>query len=378
MSEPSHAETCRIAADAIAGIPASFAPAVLVGFDGFVDSIIDVVQTRESPAVYEPMPTIATLGARITAAAGHSANIELVVKQTKIGGNGPIMANALGAQLAKVTAIGVLGEAGIDPVFRPLVERAVKVVSLGAPAFTDALEFTDGKLMLGKHFYLGNVNYEQLVKAVGGVAALKDMFRTPQGIATVNWTMCMGLTEIWRRLATDILPGLRTDRPKLFIDLADPAKRTADDIRSGLDALRQLQAHADVVLGLNGAECRQVLAVAGSHWPVAATEWESARQACELLRQRLGLSVVMCHLVKSSAYAWDGGSVGVEGFFEPKPMLTTGAGDHFNAGFFSALLAGLPPVACLQAGGATSGHYVRTGQSPTRAQLVEFLRTRGK
>jgi hypothetical protein len=378
MSTTSHAETCRIAADAVAGIPAAFAPPVLVGFDGFVDSIIDVVQTRESPSSYEAMPTIATLGARITAAAGKSANIELVVKQTKIGGNGPIMANALCAQLAKVTAVGVLGEAAIDPVFQPLAERAVKVVSLGAPAFTDALEFADGKLMLGKHFYLANVNYERLVKAVGGVPALKDMFRSAQGIATVNWTMCMGLTEIWRRLAADVLPGLRKDRPKWFVDLADPAKRTAEDLQACGSALRDLQQHADVVLGLNEAECRQVLNVMGMHWPVAQPEWEAARQACVQLRERLGVSLVMCHLVKSSACAWEGGSVGAEGFFEPKPKLTTGAGDHFNAGFFSALLAGLPPVACLQAGGATSGHYVRTGQSPTRAQVVEFLRSRAK
>src|SRR5829696_6155552 len=66
-----------------------------VGLDGFVDEIIAVVDKRKNPEQYEPMRTIDQLGKRISAAAGESSNYELVVKQVKHGGNGPIMANAL-------------------------------------------------------------------------------------------------------------------------------------------------------------------------------------------------------------------------------------------------------------------------------------------
>lgn len=375
----SQAASCAAAAAALAAFPASRKPQVLVGFDGFIDNIIAVVAKRESATTFQAMETIAELGGRITAAAGKSANFELVVKNSKIGGNGPIMANALCSQAAKVVAVGLLGVPALDPVFAPLASRATKTISIGNPGVTDALEFHDGKVMLGKITTLDGITFERLVEALGGLAAYKALLKTPAAIATVNWTMTMGMTELWLRTAREVLPGLRADRPLWFIDLADPAKRQAEDICAALTALTELQTQVDVVLGLNEAECRQILGVLGATWPTAEHEWEAARAGCDLIRTRLGLSVVMCHLVKSSACAWGNvrglvaGSVGNNGFFEPKPMITTGAGDHFNAGFLSALLAGLAPVHALQAGGATSGHYVRTAVSPSRAQLVEFL-----
>jgi hypothetical protein len=374
------ADLCRAAADSLTGLPVTARPQALVGFDGFVDHIIDVVAARESRTSYVAMPTIAALGSRITAAAGRSANLELVVKQRKIGGNGPIMANALCSQGCRVIAVGTLGQDAIDPVFAPLAERAERVISLGQPAVTDALEFSDGKVMLGKLCPLDNVSYDALLAAVGGVDGLKALLRTPRGIATVNWTMTLELTAIWERLSTDILPGLRPDRPLWFIDLADPAKRTEADIATALAVLGKLQRHAEIVLGLNEAECRQLLSVIGEHWPEAATAWQAAELCCRRIRDKLGLSFVMCHLVRSSAVAWGTiagqpeGSVSADGFFVANPLITTGAGDHFNAGFLAGLLHGIDPGQCLQIGGATSSHYVRTAESPSRAQVIDFLR----
>ncbi len=373
----SQAALCAAAASALAALPATRKPQVLVGFDGFIDNIIAVVAKRESATAFHAMETIAELGGRITAAAGKSANFELVVKKSKIGGNGPIMANALCSYDFAVTAIGLLGDAAIDPVFAPLAARASQTISLGAAASTDALEFSDGKVMLGKLLPLENVTYERLVAKLGP-EGLKHALRTAQGIATVNWTMTLGMTEIWRRLAAEVLPGLRSDRPLWFIDLADPAKRTAGDIRAALAALQELQKHVDVVLGMNEMELRQVLEVIGEPWPAQDPEWEAARAGCVTVQKRFGLSWAMCHLVKSAACAWPAGSVGLDGFFEPKPVITTGAGDHFNAGFLAALLAGLEPAHALLVGGATSGYYVRTAVSPSRAQVVDFLRAQAR
>jgi hypothetical protein len=372
-----HAELCRSAAAALRAVPASFAPEVVVGFDGFVDSIIDVVETRETPTSYRAFASIADFGKRVNDAAGKSTAFELVVRQTKIGGNGPIMANALCSYALGVTAIGVLGGEAIHPAFAPLAARAKRIVNLGPNCATDALEFHDGKLMMVKPAPLDAVTYERLIEKLGGVAGAKQLLATTGGIASVNWTMTLGMTAIWRRMAAEILPGLRQDRPLWFIDLADPAKRTQQDILAGLEAMRELQRHVEVVLGLNETECRHILAVLGLSWTPAASEWESARIACAAIRDRLGLSRIMCHLVRSSAVAWQGGSAGADGFFEPKPLITTGAGDHFNAGFFAGLLAGIKHEECLQMGGATSGYYVRTGVSPTRDQVAGFLHKHG-
>jgi hypothetical protein len=82
---------CAAAARAIGSIRDREAFKVVVGFDGFVDNIIEVVDKRISNSEYSSVETINSLGARVSAAAGESANMELVVKKSKIGGNGPIM-----------------------------------------------------------------------------------------------------------------------------------------------------------------------------------------------------------------------------------------------------------------------------------------------
>jgi len=372
------------AAAAFAAVPAQHVPRVVVGFDGFIDHIIDVVAKRASPTEYTELATISDFGSRISAAAGKSANFELVVTQSKIGGNGPIMANALCAYGCKVQVIGLLGDGTIDPVFAPLAARAESLISLGGPGVTDALEFSDGKLMLGKLTPLERMTWTNLV-AVVGLERLRQVLRQADAVATVNWTMLLGLTEIWEKIASEVLPGLRSDRPLWFVDLADPAKRTITDQQRGCRALTTLQHHVDVVLGMNEAELHQVLDALGKPWQAGGSEYEQARKGCEVVRDTLGLSFAMCHLVKSAACAWSAGSARhqghdgtagsacAEGFFEPKPLITTGAGDHFNAGFVTALLSGLHPLHALQVGGSTSGHYVRTAQSPTRSDAASFL-----
>src|SRR6266581_122121 len=88
-----------------------------IGLDGFVDEIIAVVDKRKNHEHYEPIRTIDQLGQKIRTAAGESANYELVVKQMKLGGNGPIMANALAGLGLAVTYVENLGYPNIHPVF---------------------------------------------------------------------------------------------------------------------------------------------------------------------------------------------------------------------------------------------------------------------
>jgi sugar/nucleoside kinase (ribokinase family) len=56
------------------------------------------------------------------------------------------------------------------------------------------------------------------------------------------------------------------------------------------------------------------------------------------------------------------------------PLITTGAGDHFNSGFCLGQLLGLDNAMCVLLGVATSGYYVRTAQTPTLSDLAGMLR----
>ena len=196
-----------------------------VGLDGFVDEIIHVVDKRIDFESYTRVETIAQLAERIGRAAGLSTNIELIPKQVKLGGNGPIMANALRSYGAQVTYVGCLGSPDIHQVFRELAD-ACDTYSICEPGHTDALEFTDGKLMLGKIEVLKEVNWENITAKLPPEKMVEILSRS-QLISMVNWTMIPYMNDIWETMLDDVLPKLDSpEKPLAFFDLADPEKRS--------------------------------------------------------------------------------------------------------------------------------------------------------
>jgi len=350
-------------------MPTLGAIGALIGLDGFVDEIIAVVDKRLDRQHFEPIKTIAAFGQKILKAAGQSSNYELCVKQTKLGGNGPIMANALAAAGLAVTYIGCLGYPTIHPVFAELARRA-KVLSIAEPGHTDALEFEDGKLMLGKHQSLGEVNWENLAERVGKEQLVK-LFGGAKLIGMVNWTMLPFMSDIWYMLQSEIFPRCPKRERILFVDLADPEKRTHDDISAALKILSGFQSTVSVVLGLNLKESEAIAQVLGIALP-ADSEAQIERTAGEI-RRRLGISCVVIHPRKSAAAATERESAHFSGPFVQQPKISTGAGDHFNAGFCIGRVVGLSLEESLCAGVATSGYYVRNAESPTGGQLADFI-----
>src|SRR5512138_1588379 len=187
-----------------------------VGLDGFVDDILHVVDKRETAEKYLRLPTIAQLAERLAAAAGRSTNLELVSQLTKLGGNGPIMGNALASFGLKVTYLGILGYPNLHPVFAEFAKRAT-VHSIAEPGYTDALEFEDGKVMLGKHQSLKQMNWEN-IKSRFGKAKFAGHFGSSDLVGFVNWTMLTCMSDIWSAVLKEICPTMRGPRRKLFID----------------------------------------------------------------------------------------------------------------------------------------------------------------
>jgi hypothetical protein len=368
MNTPELREKC--AQGLLAGAAKAKDMTAFVGLDGFVDEILHVVDKRESAEVYQRLPTIAKLAARLAGAAGQSTNIELVRQLTKLGGNGPIMANALASFDLKVTYLGNLGYPTLHPVFIPFSKRA-EVYSIAEPGYTDALEFEDGKIMLGKHDSLKEINWEN-IKARFGREKFAAKFQGSDLVGFVNWTMLTGMSDIWAALLKDVCPNLTGSRRKIFFDLADPEKRTPLDIQRALELITGFEKYFDVILGLNEKEAGEVGEVLGiknsDHTPEGLS-----RLALEI-NCKLPVNSVVVHPVSYALAATKGSVAVVPGPFIAKPRITTGAGDHFNSGFCLGKLLGLENELCVLTGVTTSGHYVRTAESPSIADLAAMLR----
>jgi sugar/nucleoside kinase (ribokinase family) len=340
-----------------------------VGLDGFVDEILHVVDKRENAEVYTRLPTIARLAERFAAAAGKSTNLELVTQMTKLGGNGPIMANALASFGLQVTYLGILGYPNLHPVFQDFARRA-EVHSIANPGTTDALEFEDGKIMLGKHASLKEVTWDNILDRFGR-ERFAEKFGSADLVSFVNWTMLPYMSQVWQSILKEICPAMKGPRRTIFFDLADPEKRTREDILRALDLIGQFERHFNVILGLNEKEAHEIGAVFGlktrDSTPEALAEFGLKIGA------HLQVGTLVIHPV-AYALAFSHREVHfAQGCFTARPLITTGAGDHFNSGFCLGRLLGLDNEMSLLTGVTTSGFYVRTGQSPSIAQIAAAM-----
>ncbi len=341
-----------------------------VGLDGFVDDILHVVDKRESAEKYSRLKTIALLAERLAGAAGKSTNVELVSQLTKLGGNGPIMANALASFGLQVSYLGILGYPNLHPVFAEFAKRA-EVYSIAEPGYTDALEFEDGKVMLGKHQSLKQMNWEN-IKSRFGEAKFAAKFGSADLVGFVNWTMLTYMSDIWSAVLNEICPRMKAPRRKLFVDLADPEKRTREDISKALKLIANFQAYFDVVLGLNEKESHEIGITLGLNTKDRSPE--GLTKLCQQIHKLVPVQTVVVHPTAYALASGPDGTALIEGPFTPHPKITTGAGDHFNSGFCLGKLLGLPTQRCLLVGVTTSGYYVRTGQSPSLNDLAGMLR----
>src|SRR5438128_704544 len=205
----------KCAAQLLANAGRAAQMSAFVGLDGFVDEILHVVDKRQSAQQFQRLPTIAGLAERLAAAAGRSTNVELVSQLIKLGGNGPIMANALASFDLKVTYLGILGYPNLHPVFADFAKCA-QVHSIAEPGYTDALEFEDGKIMLGKHQSLKQMTWEN-IQARFGRDRFIEKFITADLVGFVNWTMLTAMSDIWSSVLKEICPLTRGARRKLFI-----------------------------------------------------------------------------------------------------------------------------------------------------------------
>ena len=349
---------------------------MLVGIDGFVDEIIQVVDTRQDHKNYIPMRKIEDFGKRVMRAAGLSTNMEFVTTQFKLGGNGPIFSNALIEYGADLSYFGCLGVPEVHPVFRRMSDRCRRVYSICGPGYSDALEFDDGKLIFGKHSTLKEITWERVKEIFGGLTSFAAEVSACDVFGMENWTMIPHMSEIWKGIIREVFPVLpkKSVKPIVFFDLADPEKRTVKDILEALLLISTFEQKFRVILGLNEKELFEIAGVLDVAPDGAADRLVMMKSVISEVYEKLNISCLVVHPVKEAMACVNGDFYYTDGPYCEAPVLTTGAGDNFNAGFVFGQALGLDPHSSLLLGVATSGFYVRNARSPQINEQIAFLK----
>ncbi len=342
----------------------------VVGLDGFIDEIVHVVALRKNHEEYERLVSMSEYADRIKSFAGMSGNIEYVTQRIKIGGNGPIMANAIASLDVPTTYIGNIGWPDVNPVFKPMEERA-DLITLAEACHTDAIEFHDGKIMIGKMTPVKDVNWDRLMQVVG-LEKLTYLMETADLLALVNWSMLPHMADIWDNMIEKVCPRLDPGRERfIFFDLADPQKRPVEDMKRMLALVQRFSEFYRVIFGLNERESYQIAQALGIDTAEGAPD--RVEQVCAAISDKLGIYCMVVHPVEFAVTTINGKTYRQDGPHTTRPVITTGAGDHFNAAFCLGNMLGMDPQTCLLMGVCCSGYYVMTGKTPGLSDLMGFM-----
>jgi hypothetical protein len=163
-----------------------------IGFDGFVDSIVRVVDCHKSDG-RTLISSIDAFGQRILGAKGKSTNVELETVSKKIGGNGPILSEALRQLGLSTTYIGTVEH----EMFKQF-SRDNGAISIGEPGETLALEFKDGKIIFGEMRDVAKLAIDWIFRHVGR-QYFAEILNSCDLLCFVNWTF-PSICLIWKNV----------------------------------------------------------------------------------------------------------------------------------------------------------------------------------
>jgi hypothetical protein len=338
---------------------------VTAGFDGFVDTIVRIIKEKKTGRPPAYFKTIQQFGNYINDKSGASFSLEVDETGSRLGGNMPILGNALGHLGVHVNCVGAMGYPVSHAVFAEL-SRNCKLYSFAEPGNSTAYEFNDGKILLGQNGQLNAAGWEMIKNKIG-IDTLTDLYRDSDLLCLVNWSEIDASTDIWKGLLRDVMP-MTGNKPLSFFDLSDCSKRSEKAIREAIMLLKEFSAYTKVALGLNHNEAK--LVYQALFQKKAPREFE---RTGEKIFEKLEIETLVLHSSKQAIGYGREGVHSVKTFFVKDPAISTGAGDNFNAGLCAARLLEWDMKLSLALANAVAGSYVSSGEQQDLEGIIKYI-----
>ncbi len=340
---------------------------VVSGFDAMVDQISQVVGERTTPEKFKPMKSIDELGAWTTSCAGKSGLREALLLEETAGGCTQNMGDGIASLGFMLDVYACLGEP-VHWVFESFVNKCHVFHSIMEPGKVSCYEFDDGKIMLAYLSHFAQLTPASLSEKISDGAFLQSC-KKASAIAFTSWSLFPYMTDCWKYLQSEVLSKLK-HKPHIYIDLADPASRSSEDILGMLDSLKDFEVIGRTTLSLNGNEANQLACLLKID--NGSDSDQKMLNLAQQLREYCQISEVGIHLVKKAVSATSQEVKIIEGPYCENPIRTVGAGDRYNAGYIAGLLLNLNLEKRLLLGNITSGFFVTKARSASVEELLSF------
>lgn len=346
---------------------------VFVGFDGFVDKIKKAVKVKqETGTIY--FESIGEFAERIALAAGKSGQIQMDILRTKLGGNAPILSNTLGKLGVRTFCLGSMGYPKQHEIFSGMSSLS-EAISVLNPGFSDAVEFSDGKIIFSELEVFDRYNWEH-IKKNAGLEKLRNVVSESALLAFVDWANLPHASNIWKGMLDDVIRSAGRKDFLFLFDLCDPSKKTTKQIDDVLDLISSFSPYGKVMLGLNENETLKLwssvnrvdfsdIGNKGKIPPVL--------EAGDFLYKMMDIDSLLVHPIDRSILYHQHATIELKGRLVTKPKVLTGGGDNLNAGYCLGWLSGYTIPQCMLLGMAASGAYIENGTGADRQDLVRYL-----
>ncbi|MFX0058782.1 MAG: hypothetical protein ACFE85_01340 [Candidatus Hodarchaeota archaeon] len=345
-----------------------------LGFDGYVDSLYSVVETRINATEWKRMDSMKTFGELLVKVAGSSANVERILKKRIFGGFAPNTARALGTLGVKIHLVASLGVPIFNEYFQPL--PTIKPHSITNPGQTLGLEFNDGKVMITDFEPILKINWQTIIDKIK-LEELIEMISRSNIMGFGHWALLPNLNEIWKHFLSYVFPSVSKLKNKLFfVDIADIRKRSKQDISNLIELLQRVNEHVPVMLSANDQEAMELSKSLDKVKNIIPNKinFGDFIDGGKNINKFANLSYMIIHSPHFATISTVDDHYWITEGFTSKPKYTVAAGDYFHSGTALGLACGLSPPESILLGNALTAIFVRTGFPPDFRNLSEFLR----